>query len=226
MKEAETIYARAAAACARVNRDPTSVRVLGACKKQRPETINTFIKYCNGRGERALLGENYVQEWADKRSQLHGEYEVHFIGHLQSNKAKDAAALFNAVESVDSFKLASKLSDAALSNKRTLAVFIQVNISDDSAKSGVPASECISLVQSLANLTNLTLQGLMTIPRLYEHGDAARSDYRALAALGHAVHEVTGQPCELSMGMSHDFEIAIEEGATIVRVGSALFGAR
>lgn len=226
MQDAETIYTRVATACARSNRDPKLVRVLGAIKKQSVESINAFITFCNARGERALIGENYVQEWSEKRASIRGDYECHFIGHLQSNKAKEAVELFSAVQSVDSVKLVSKLNDAAQNRGAVLPLFLQVNISEDEAKSGIDPRMVHELIAAVKGAPALILRGLMTIPKLYSDPQAARLDYRALAALAQNLENELNIPLELSMGMSDDFEIAIEEGATIVRIGSALFGAR
>jgi hypothetical protein len=152
----------------------------------------------------------------------------HLIGHLQSNKARRAAALFDWIESVDSLRLAQALDRHAAELDRRLDVLIEVNTSGEAAKAGVASGEAVALVQAVAALPHLTVRGLMTVGPLVESPDAARPAYRILARLlAEAQAAVPQAPLlELSMGMSGDFEVAIEEGATIVRVGTALFGAR
>lgn len=223
MKSAEAILDRVERACRSSGRGPGTVRLLGACKKQPAERINEFIRFMNDRNVRALIGENYVQEAREKRGLLEGDFELHCIGHLQSNKASDAAELFDCVQTVDSEKLARAIATRAVKAGKIVKIFIQVNVSDDGAKSGVSVAEAPVLAAAVSTMPGIKLEGLMTIPRLYESPSGARGDYALLRGLS---AEMNLERCELSMGMSDDFEIAIEEGATIVRVGSALFGSR
>jgi len=165
------------------------------------------------------FGENYVQEFAAKRAELGDMPEAvfHMIGHLQSNKARAAAELFDVVETVDTARLAQRLSAAG----RRLRVLIEVRMGNEETKSGVEEKDLPALVETVQSLAGLELAGLMVIPPWTEDGETSRPYFRRLRELGTRL----GLP-ELSMGMSNDFEVAIEEGATLVRVGTAIFGAR
>lgn len=166
------------------------------------------------------FGENYVLEFEGKRAELEGlaGARYHLIGHLQSNKAQRAAGLFDVIQTVDSARLARRLSQAA---QRELEVMIEVKLAAEEAKSGARPEDLPALIETLASCPNLRLTGLMTMPPWSEAPEESRPYFRALRelALRH------GLAC-LSMGMSHDLEVAIEEGATHVRVGSAIFGPR
>ena len=166
------------------------------------------------------FGENYVQEFEGKRPEIEGlaGARFHLIGHLQSNKARRAAEVFDAIQTVDSAKLARRLSEAA---GRELEVMVEVKLSDEEAKSGARPEELPALIEAVASLPNLRLAGLMTMPPWSDSPETSRPYYRRLRELGLRC----GLP-GLSMGMSHDLEVAIEEGATHVRVGTALFGSR
>jgi pyridoxal phosphate enzyme (YggS family) len=166
------------------------------------------------------FGENYVQEFEEKRAEL-GDLacaRFHFIGHLQSNKARLAAELFDAVHTVDSAKLARRLNEAAA---REIEVMIEVKLSGEQAKSGVRPEDVPALIEALGGCPRLRLTGLMTMPPWSEVAEGSRPYFRQLRELARRC----GLP-RLSMGMSHDLDVAIEEGATHVRVGTALFGAR
>jgi pyridoxal phosphate enzyme (YggS family) len=165
------------------------------------------------------FGENYVQEFADKHpavADLAGAH-FHLIGHLQSNKTRVAAGIFQSIQTVDSAKLARRLSEA----ETRLEVMIEVKLSHEESKAGAAPEELPALIEAIQLCPNLQLTGLMTMPPWSDDAEAARPYFRRLAALAreHALPS-------LSMGMSHDFETAIEEGATHVRVGTAIFGAR
>jgi len=165
------------------------------------------------------FGENYVQEWERKRSEL-GELpgaRLHFIGHLQSNKARRAAELFDVIHTVDTVRLANRLSQYG----RRLPVMIEVKLSPEATKAGVAPEALPELVDCIRAQPNLQLIGLMTMPPWSDDPEASRPYFARLRELA----ERFGLPC-LSMGMSHDFEVAIEEGATHIRVGSAIFGPR
>jgi PLP dependent protein len=153
----------------------------------------------------------------------------HFIGHLQSNKAKYAVRLFDLIHTVDSFKLARELDKEAKKRAKVQEILIQVNLSGEASKSGVEAAETAQLARQISALDNLRLRGLMTMPPFFDEPERARPFFRRLAQLGEQIAG-GGTPGlampELSMGMTGDFEVAIQEGATLVRIGSALFGAR
>ena len=166
-----------------------------------------------------VFGENYVQEFAEKRPALSGfaDAQFHLIGHLQSNKARQAAELFHTVETVDSEKLARRLQEIG----RPLEVMIEVKLSPEGTKAGAAPYELPGLIEAIRACPNLRLTGLMTMPPWHPDPETTRPFFRRLAELGR-IHQLP----KLSMGMSHDLEAAIEEGATHIRVGTALFGLR
>jgi pyridoxal phosphate enzyme (YggS family) len=179
------------------------------------------------------FGENRVQEFAGKTKNLRdlGEARWHMIGHLQSNKAVTASELFHAVDSVDSLKLAEKLNEAARKANKHLAVLIEINVGGEEAKNGVVfgSPELDHLLYAAPQLEHLHVSGLMTIPPFFDNPEATRPHFRKLRELRDqiAARNLPGiQMATLSMGMSHDFEVAIEEGSTCVRVGTAIFGER
>ena len=203
-----------ASACARAGRSPGTVRILAVTKVFGPETVREA--YALGLRE---FGENYVQEMERKApalADLEGA-RFHLIGHLQSNKTKKAAQLFAAIDSVDSAKLASRLDSEA----KPLDVMIEVKLSEEEAKSGASPADLPAIVDALRSSAHLKLNGLMTVPPWSENPEQSRPYFARLRELA----ERFGIP-GLSMGMSNDFEVAIEEGATWVRVGTALFGRR
>lgn len=174
------------------------------------------------------FGENKVQEWEAKRAEL-GDLAAtwHFIGHLQSNKARKAVQLFDRIDSVDELALAQKLDEASAAAGKRVPVLIEVHIGGEASKSGVEESALPALAEGTAALPNLELLGLMTIPPYSEDPIETRSYFRRLRELRDDLTNRMDWPLPvLSMGMSHDFEIAIEEGATEIRVGTALFGER
>ncbi|HTV60181.1 MAG TPA: YggS family pyridoxal phosphate-dependent enzyme [Verrucomicrobiae bacterium] len=174
------------------------------------------------------FGENRVQEWDDKRgtlSDLDGVW--HLVGHLQSNKARRAAYLFHRIDSVDDLSLAKRLDSAAAAEAKLLPVLIEVHLGGEETKSGVSAEDLPRVAESLAPFAHIDLIGLMTVPPFFDDPGRVRPYFAQLRALRDDISVRIGRPLPvLSMGMSHDFEIAIEEGATEIRVGSALFGAR
>jgi pyridoxal phosphate enzyme (YggS family) len=177
-------------------------------------------------GQQAF-GENYVQEALAKRSALqHLGLEWHLIGHLQSNKAREAAAHFDWVQSVDRERLAMALNKHRLPEQPPLNVLIQVNIDDETSKHGCQPSEVDALAELIASQSRLRLRGLMVIPTPHADVEARRPAFRRARQLFDALAARPAQVDTLSMGMSDDLEIAIDEGATLVRVGTALFGAR
>lgn len=174
------------------------------------------------------FGENRVQEWEAKREKIVGLAGIwHFIGHLQGNKARRAAHLFDRIDSIDYAGLARKLDSAADAEGKRLPVLIEVHLGSEETKSGVGEEEVSALADSVRALMHLELRGLMAVPPYCEAPEAARPYFQRLRELRDEVSRQIGSPLPvLSMGMSHDFEVAIEEGATEVRVGSALFGKR
>jgi PLP dependent protein len=177
------------------------------------------------------FGENRVQEWESKRERVADlEATWHLIGHLQSNKARRAARLFDRVDSVDSLGLAQKLDAAAeggAAGGKRLGVLIEVRLGDETTKSGVAEADLMTLAESVGGLAHLELLGLMTIPPFLDDPERVRPYFSRLRELREdLVRRVGGALPVLSMGMSHDFEIAVEEGATEIRVGTALFGER
>ncbi len=225
----DIINQRIAAACQRAGRDFFDVTLVAVSKTVAPKLIRQAIEA----GVR-VLGENRVQEAAGKIPELADvvaghNVEWHLIGHLQSNKARRAVELFSAIQSVDSFKLAERLSGVAAELGKRLPVFVEVNLGGEDSKAGVTPDEVLPLCERVAKLPALDLKGLMTVPPFLDDPNEARPFFRRLRDL-HDEARRTGivgdEFKELSMGMSHDFEIAIEEGATLVRIGTALFGAR
>ena len=215
-------------AARRADRDPGEVSLMAVTKTQPPERIREAYQA----GIR-LLGENRVQELAGKADALRDlqDAEWHMIGHLQTNKAAKAAELFVAVDSVDSLRLGQKLNSAAQVLGKKLAVLIEINVGGEAAKSGVvPGSnELEDILGAAADLEYLEFHGLMTVPPFTEDPEQARPYFRKLRELRDqiAVRQWPGIGTNvLSMGMSHDFEVAIEEGSTCVRVGTAIFGER
>ena len=205
---------RIARAAERARRDPETITLL-AVTKIFPAAV---IREAYELGLRQF-GENYVQEFEGKApevSDLPGA-RFHLIGHLQSNKSKKAAELFQVVQTVDSAKLARRLNESA----RPLEVMIEVKLSDEEAKSGADPADLPELIAAIRECGNLQLAGLMTMPPWSDDAEASRPYFRRLRELGerHGLQQ-------LSMGMSHDLETAIEEGATCIRVGTALFGKR
>jgi PLP dependent protein len=174
------------------------------------------------------FGENRVQEWESKQPLVADLAATwHLIGHLQSNKARRAANLFHRVDSVDSAPLAQKLDAAVAAEGKRLQILIEVHLGDETTKSGVAEAELPELAEGVAALAHLELRGLMTIPPFFEDVSRVRPYFRKLRELGDRLNSRLGCTLPvLSMGMSYDFEIAIEEGATEIRVGSALFGER
>lgn len=182
-----------------------------------------------------LFGENRVQEFAEKfakaSSLLTQGAEFHIIGHLQSNKTGKAAEIFGAVDSVDSLKLAERLDTAAERLGKTLGILIEVNVGGEEAKSGLATDspEITKILKAAARLKNLKIRGLMTVPPFTDDPEGARPYFRQLRKLRDKLVEqdfAGVELKELSMGMTHDFEIAVEEGSTCVRVGTAIFGVR
>ena len=212
-------------AARRSGRAPDSIKLL-AVSKQVPVALISEAISCGLH----LFGENYIQEAADKIPQFGNAARWHFIGHLQSNKARQAVTLFDVIETVDSFKLARLLDTHARALNRSLSILLQVNTGEEPQKSGMPVAATETLARQIMAETNLRLIGLMTIPPYFSDPERSRPYFRTLAAVAADLAQkglfANANRIELSMGMSGDYAVAIEEGATIVRVGTALFGAR
>lgn len=220
------VRGRIAAAAARVGRDPAGVTLIGASKQVPAERLREAAVQ-----GLAQLGENRIQEAREKieaLADLRGGLTWHLIGHLQSNKAKVAAALFDWVQSLDSLELARELDRRAREAGRRLQVLVEVNTSGEASKFGVPPERALEVLAGLDGLERLEPRGLMTVGPLSEDAATVRAAYAALAERLHAAQRAfpAWRLDQLSMGMSGDFELAVEEGATMVRVGTALFGPR
>ena len=218
------------AACARgAGRLAEEVALVAVSKGQDAAAMRVLAEHLAGSGRTALFGESYVQEYRQKRESL-PRHRVHYIGRLQRNKVKAAAALFDVIESASSLELVQAIDAAAAALGKCQNIFAQVNISGDPAKSGfAPEAVAGFIMQELPRFEHVRLCGLMTITSFYEEPEAVRPDFRAMAALHRQLkRECPALPADfhLSMGMSADFEIAVAEGATLVRVGTALFGER
>ena len=202
-------------ACARAGRSPDHVLLIAVSKTMDAERVRLAVE-----AGVAALGENRVQEAKEKIELLGHPVPWHLIGSLQSNKARDAARLFDWIHSLDRLELAQELS-RRVSGERALNVLLQVNLGDEPQKGGVAPAECKRLSEAVATLPGLRVRGLMAIPPVAETAEATRPHFRRLRELR---DELGLEHC--SMGMSADFEVAIEEGATMVRVGTAIFGHR
>jgi len=220
----EKIKQRIAAACARCGREPHSVALMAVTKTVPIERILQAVD-----AGITLLGENYVQEAREKHELLGGRARMHLIGHLQTNKAKYAVRLFDCVHSVDRLELAQELDRRAKAVNRTLDILIEVNVSGEQTKNGVSPAQARELIGRVAGLENLFVRGLMTMAPYSDDPETSRPYFQALRQLRDDIarEEIPRvQMAELSMGMTDDFEVAIEEGSTIVRIGRAIFGAR
>jgi len=218
----DEIKRRIGAACEKAGRDPDGVRIMAASKTQPPEKIREAAD-CGIK----LFGENRVQEGRQKIPLSPSNLEWHMIGHLQTNKAREAVRLFKMIHSVDSAKLLAAVDAAGEQTGRLTPVFLEINVSGEGSKFGL-APENVPEVLKLANdLKRVEIKGLMTMPPAAEDPETARPFFRRLRELRDQWRDRSGFSLdELSMGMSHDFEVAVEEGATIVRLGTILFGER
>lgn len=214
----ERVHERIARACARAGRGPDEVALVAVSKLQPAEVVREAYDA----GQR-LFGENYVRELEPKAEALADLSELtwHFIGHLQRNKVKSVLATGALIETVDSARLATEIDRRAAGESRVIPVLVQVNVAGEQQKSGCAPGELAALLGEVRALPKVAVRGLMTVPPLGESPEASRPHFARLRELA-ASHGLA----ELSMGMSADLEVAIEEGATIVRVGTAIFGAR
>lgn len=220
----KSIQERISKAALRAGRDPAAIRLVAVSKTVSAESIQEAIA-----AGVTILGENYVQEARNKIARVGSQVAWHFIGHLQSNKTRYAVELFSMIHSVDRLSLAEALDKEASKQGKILPVLIQVNISGEESKSGIDPQGTLQLLERIAGLEHLSVQGLMTMPPWFEDPEDARPYFIALRKLREELsrEKIPGVSIqELSMGMSGDFEVAIEEGATLVRIGTAIFGPR
>lgn len=219
----EAIRRRIETAALKSGRSPEDIKLMAVTKRVDVERIREAIE-----AGVSIFGENYVQEAEGKVETLKGEaIEWHFIGHLQRNKVKKAVRFFEMIHSIDSLRIVEEVNKRAKLMGKKMKVLIQVNLSGEESKSGISREGLEGLIRGIQGMENLHLLGLMTLPPYFEDPEAVRPYFRALRTLRDEMEERVGIGLkDLSMGMSHDFEVAIEEGATIVRIGSAIFGPR
>lgn len=218
----EQIQRRIRAACDRAGRDPASVELMAVSKNHPPESIRAVADL----GVR-LFGENRVQEARAKIPQCPGNLRWHLIGHLQTNKARDAVQAFEMIQGVDSLRLAEELNRRAEIAARTIRVLIEVNVAGESTKFGYRPPQFLAELAQLNALRRLEIHGLMCMAPYATNPETARPVFRRCRELALEGERILGAPLTvLSMGMSGDFEVAIEEGSTLVRIGTALFGDR
>jgi pyridoxal phosphate enzyme (YggS family) len=215
---------RMGAAARRSGRDPASVRLVAVSKTVDAERVRQAID-----AGAKILGENYVQEAQKKIEMLGHEVAWHFIGHLQTNKARVAAGLFDFIHSVDSLNLAQELGRRAKLRGKVLPVLLEINLAGEVTKFGAQEKEILLLAEKLSEMEGIEVKGLMTMPPFFEDPETSRPYFVELRKLGERlakekIPRISME--ELSMGMSNDFEVAVEEGATLVRVGTAIFGPR
>lgn len=219
-----TIQQRINLACARCDRDPQQVALIAVSKKK-PATL---IEQATQAGQ-VLFGESYVQEFIDKQQQLPSDIRWHFIGALQSNKVKYLRGCTELIHSVDRFSLAKEINKQWGNIDQIANILIQINVGDETSKAGVSIQEAPELINKISLLPHVGIQGLMALPPYHADLEQVRPWFRQLRQLAEHINtlKLTNVTMDtLSMGMSHDFEIAIEEGATLIRVGTAIFGIR
>jgi pyridoxal phosphate enzyme (YggS family) len=218
----QSIRQRIAAACERAQRDPASITLMAVTKTHPPESVQAAADLGI-----VYFGENKVQEAKAKIPHCPGKLRWHFIGHLQSNKARDAVDLFEMIQSVDSLSLAQELSKRCEQAGKRLPVLLEVNLAGEASKFGYGPERLLAELSEVNALPRLEIHGLMTVPPWKPVAEQVRPFFRAARELKQRCEDRLGAPLpQLSMGMSGDFEVAIEEGATIVRIGTALFGER
>jgi pyridoxal phosphate enzyme (YggS family) len=221
------IHNQIADACARAHRPPADIALMAVSKTNPAEAILEAISA----GQR-LFGENRVQEFASKLPQLSTPYSLfpipcfHLIGPLQNNKTSKAAEIFDAIDTLDSEKTAIRLNATSAALGKTLSVLIEVKLSPEDTKHGIPPEDLPALLATIAPLANLKLSGLMTVPPFADDPETARPYFQHLRRLRDENQSTYPTLTELSMGMSNDFRVAIEEGSTTIRIGTAIFGRR
>lgn len=213
---------RIATACGRVDRDPASVQLVAVSKTHSADTVRAAADLGLN-----VFGESKIQEAKLKISNCPRNLSWHLIGHLQSNKARDAVRLFQMIHSVDSFHLAEEVNTCAERQSKSMPILIQVNVSGEASKFGYSPDALLEDFNRLNELDRLEIHGFMTMAPWSSEPEKARGHFRRLRELRDECQQILGAPLpELSMGMSGDFEPAIEEGATLVRVGTGIFGGR
>lgn len=218
------IVARIHEAAAKVGRDAAAIKLLGAAKSQGIDAIRAAIA-----AGVTVIGENYVQEAQAKKKQVSSLVEWHMIGHLQRNKAKAAVEIFDVIESLDSVSLARELDKEGARRGTKVRTFIEVNLAGEASKTGIAKERVKSLLEETGALSHITVDGLMTVPPFRESPEEMRRYFCELADLRAKLGSLRLPNVdlkELSMGMTHDYLVAVEEGATVVRIGTALFGPR
>lgn len=211
-------------ACARVSRKPEDVALVAVTKTIGPEKIQEAVD-----AGIALLGENRVQEAASKIGAVSGDVTWHMVGHLQRNKAKKAVDMFDMIQSVDSLELAAEIDRRCRQADKTMDILVEVNTSGEDTKYGVPPDATLDLVEKISHLSNVAVEGLMTIGAFTDDESLIRDCFGTLRRLAQTIRESDLEDVEmryLSMGMTSDYELAIEEGSNMVRIGTAIFGAR
>lgn len=220
----KTVLDKIHIASLKAGRDPLSVRLVAVSKTKPADLVDEAA-----RSGQLLFGENYVQELMAKAGEVSERVEWHFIGHLQSNKVRQIAGLVTMVHSVDRYSLAEEIDRQWGKIGLACNILIEVNMAGEETKSGTTATEVLGLVRRASLLPHVRVRGLMTMPPFFDDPEGARPYFRELRLLGEtiAAEHIPGvEMTELSMGMSGDFEAAIAEGATLVRVGTAIFGER
>ncbi len=217
-----SIHQRMGAACARVGRDPASVKLIAVSKGQPPEAVRRVAELGV-----TLFGESKVQEAKSKIGQCPANLHWQMIGHLQSNKARDAVHFFEMIQSVDSLGLAEEINKFADRSAKTMPILLEVNLAGEATKFGFKPEQLLSELAVINSLKKIEIHGLMTIAPWTPESERVRPYFRQLRELQVKCANLLGAPlAHLSMGMSADFEVAIEEGATFIRIGTALFGPR
>jgi pyridoxal phosphate enzyme (YggS family) len=220
----QRILERIRDAAPKSGRGSQDIRLLAAAKSQSVESVIAAIAAGIG-----LIGENYTQEAQEKRRSVSEAVEWHMIGHLQRNKAKIAVEIFDVIESLDNLALAKELDKEGNKRGKKVRTFVEVNLGGEESKSGIAADRLAEFLTAVGELTHLSVEGLMTIPPFRENPEEVRPYFCSLRDLQRDLKGLklpNVEIKELSMGMSHDFPVAVEEGATIVRIGTALFGPR
>jgi len=225
IKRLQTVKNRIQTAARACGRNPGTIRLVVVSKTVPTERVRQAIQT-----SATILGENYIQEARTKFNDLATTpVSWHFIGHLQSNKAKYAVRLFDLIHSVDTLKLARELDKQSRKINKIQEILIQVNISEEASKSGVNVKDTLTLLKDISRLENLSVKGLMTMPPYFNAPEKVRPYFAALRNLRDRLEQqglLNVGLNELSMGMTGDFEVAIQEGATLVRIGTAIFGDR
>jgi hypothetical protein len=217
-----SIQQRISAACERAGRKPESVTLLAVTKGQPPDAVNEA-----GNLGLVFFGENKIQEAKAKIPLCSGKLRWHFIGHLQTNKCRDAVELFEMIQCVDSLHVAQEISKRADQTGKTMPILLEVNLAGEASKFGYRPDKLEAELNQINALPRLEIHGLMTVPPWTSNAENVRPIFRQMRELKQRAEQVLGAPLpHLSMGMTGDFEVAIEEGATIVRIGTALFGPR